>query len=78
MSEDAQLETRMLARSCADCGRKIRITVYPDGHYRGGQYYGRVSVPVGSGETKKIGTMRISSMKVPVVRWTGEKIETEY
>jgi hypothetical protein len=29
-------------RRCSVCGRNIRVTVYKDGRYRGGEYFGQM------------------------------------
>lgn len=37
-----------------------------------------MSVPIGEGKYKKIGTRKFSGTKVTIVKWTGKKREVEY
>ncbi|MBN2517297.1 MAG: hypothetical protein JXB14_00470 [Candidatus Altiarchaeota archaeon] len=50
---------RKIWRSCIVCGKRIVITVYKDGHYRGGEFFGKHDIPIeGTGEWKRIGTWK--------------------
>jgi len=69
---------RTIYRKCVVCGKRIKITVYKDGHYDNGYYFKKLKLPIGKGEHKKVGTTKIFGKKVDVVEWTGKKKEIEY
>ena len=69
---------RVIIRKCIVCGKRLRITVEPNGHYSGGYYFGVVEFPIGKGEHKKIGTTKIFDKKIEVVEWTGRHEKIEY
>ncbi len=61
------------------CGKKLRITLYPDGHYRDGHYFNKLKVPIkGTGEYKNVGKGKVGGKKINVVKWTGKEKEVEY
>ena len=35
-----------LIRSCSVCGKKLKIRLYDDGHYKGGEYFGKIKIPL--------------------------------
>jgi len=73
------MKLRKRKRFCLVCGKRIIITFYPDGHYRGGYYFGILHLPIkGTGEYKKTGTCNIGKDKFDVVKWTGKKENLEY
>ncbi|GEM_PF-4613011 len=49
---------KQIIRNCTVCGKKIKVTVYPDRKYRGGHYFGEI-------KTEK--TKRLSTGNVPYV-----------
>ena len=52
-----------IIRNCSVCGRELRITVYEDGRYDGGHYFGKIPVPKGavvSEWKEKIGELEIT------------------
>jgi len=68
-----------IARNCLVCDKSIRVTIYEDGHYKGGHYFNKVKFPVkGTGMYKKVGETKIGKMKVNVIRWTGKEKKVEY
>jgi len=70
---------KRLTRKCLVCGNRIRVAVYPDGHYKGGHFFNRIKLPVkGTGKYKKTGTRRLFGKKVAIVKWTGKEKEIEY
>lgn len=69
---------KKINRRCAVCGKKLIITSYLDGHYKGGHYFNKMKIPVGKGEYKKVGTTKLGKEKINVVKWTGKEIEREY
>lgn len=69
---------KRIRRKCAVCGKNISIVLYKDGHYRNGYYYGKLKIPIGKGEHKKVGTTKLGREKVDVVKWTGKEKEAEY
>lgn len=70
---------RKRRRECAICGKRIYVTVYEDGHYRNGHFFGKLELPVeGTGEYKKIGTSKLLGLKADVVEWTGKEKKVEY
>ena len=69
-------KSNIIKRKCSVCGKQIKTTLEKNGKYYSGHYFGRVKVPVGSGEYKKIKTTKESEFVV--VKWTGRKKEFEY
>ncbi|RLM40464.1 hypothetical protein DVK04_19675 [Haloferax sp. Atlit-105R] len=67
---------RTIERNCVDCGKTIRSTVYEDGTYDGGHYFGEFTVPDedSGGEYEKPGEWEGHD----VVKWTGEELSYEY
>lgn len=41
---DEDAEKRTIERDCMECGKTIEITVYEDGTYEGGHYFGDSSL----------------------------------
>jgi len=71
--------TRKIRRECVVCGKRIYVTVYEDGYYRGGHFFGKIGLPIeGTGEYKKVGTSKILGDKIDVVEWTGKEKKMEY
>ena len=67
---------RRISRKCLVCGKRIVITVYGDGHYRNGYYFGKLKIPIkGTGKYKKVGTTKLLKSKIDVVKWTGKEKE---
>jgi len=70
---------KKIRRKCAACGKRMQITLYEDRHYRNGQYFGKMQIPIeGTGEYKKVGTTKLLGKKTNVVKWTGKEKEVEY
>lgn len=70
---------KRIIRKCVSCGKKISINILnKKGHYDKGHYFGKMKIPVGKGEYKKIKTDKLFNKKVDVVEWTGRKKEVEY
>jgi len=65
-------------RKCVVCGRSLKITLKDNGEYSGGHYFGKIEIPIGEGENKKVGTSNLLGMEVDVVEWTGDYREEEY
>lgn len=66
-----------LERNCAVCGKKLEITVYDNGEYGGGYYFGEIEIPVeGTGEYKKVGYNR--ELDAEIMKWTGKNKKVEY
>lgn len=40
----AKQATRKIGKRCVVCGKAITVYVYPDGRYRGGHYFGTISL----------------------------------
>jgi hypothetical protein len=70
--------SKKMNRKCAVCGKKIRITLYKDGHYINGNYFNKIKIPIGKGEYKKIRTSKLFGKKVDIVKWNGKEKEVEY
>jgi hypothetical protein len=71
--------TKRMVRTCTVCGKKIRLKLYQDGHYKNGHYFGTLKVSIGKGEYKKVGNKtKVGKEKVDVVKWTGKEKEVEY
>jgi hypothetical protein len=61
------------------CGKRLRIKLYPDRSYRGGEFFGRHKIPMeGTGDYKKIDTFKIGDLEGDVVKWTGKEREVEH
>ena len=57
----------------------MKITVYEDGHYRKGHYFGKLKLPIeGTGRYKKTGTSQILGRKIDVVEWVGKEKGVEH
>ena len=70
---------RKIRRECIVCGKRLRIVLYQDGHYRNAQYFGKFKLPIkGTGEYKKTRNIKIGRKKYDVVDWTGKEKEIEY
>jgi hypothetical protein len=37
--------SRKLNKMCVVCGKDIKVFLYPDRSYRGGHYFGKISLP---------------------------------
>ncbi len=68
MNKSRKIIINRLKRTCAVCGKEIKVIIYKDRSYRGGHYFGKMEIPIRKGKYKK----------VDVVDWTGEKKEVEY
>ncbi|MDP2946736.1 MAG: hypothetical protein Q8N88_01345 [Nanoarchaeota archaeon] len=40
----AKKRKRLLKRTCASCGKKIKVILYEDRSYRGGHYFGKMQL----------------------------------
>lgn len=69
---------RKIKRTCAVCGKRITVTIYQDGHHRDGYYFKTIKLPIGKGEYKKTGSVKLGKNKYDVVKWTGKEKEVEY
>jgi DNA-directed RNA polymerase subunit RPC12/RpoP len=38
-----KVKSKILLRTCAICGREIKVALYSDGAYRGGHYFGKLT-----------------------------------
>ncbi len=73
-----KIPTKKRNRKCLVCGKTFPIKLFPDGHYHGGHFFGNLNYPVGKGEYKKTGVMRIGRKNHDVVKWTGKEKSVEY
>lgn len=72
------MKIRAIKRKCSICGKKISVKLYGK-KYSGAHYFGKIEVPVkGTGEYKKISTLKMGRKSYPVVKWTGKKKYFEY
>lgn len=69
---------KIIKRKCLDCGKQLKIKVYPDKHYHGGHYFSTLNVPVGKGEYKEVSKSKLFGKKVSVVKWTGKNKKVEH
>lgn len=67
-----------MKRKCAVCGKKLEIKVYKNRKYEGGYYFGKIDIPVGKGEWRKIGKSQLLGKLVDVVEWNGKEKKVEY
>lgn len=67
-----------MIRECMVCGKKIKINIDKKGCYDNGHYFGKMKLPMGKGEYKKIGTSKLLKKPVDVVKWTGKEKKVEY
>jgi len=37
---------KTLIKKCSVCGKKIRVKIYNNRHYSGGQYFGKIKIPL--------------------------------
>lgn len=65
-------------RKCIVCGKELKIRLLDDSTYEGGHFFGRMELPVGDGEYKKMGKSDIFGKEIDLVEWTGKKEEVEY
>lgn len=63
---------------CIVCGKELEITLFENGEYSGGHYFGKMELPVGEGENRILGKKDIGGMEVEVFEWTGDHEEMEY
>jgi len=68
---------RKMKRRCSVCGKAINITLQGK-KYSNGHYFGKIKLPVGKGENKKVGVFKSGKHKFDVVKWTGKHKELEY
>lgn len=78
MNKSRKIIINRLKRTCAVCGKEIKVNIYKDRSYRGGHYFGKMEIPIRKGKYKKVGSTILCNEKVDVVDWTGEKKEVEY
>jgi len=69
--------TKKIKRKCSICGKGISVILHGR-KYDNGHYFGKIKIPVGPGEHKKIRTTKIGRHKFDVVKWTGKEKEVEY
>jgi len=72
---------RNLKRRCVVCGKRLNIKLNRDRTYAGGQYFGKMKIPIGKGKWKKVGISAILKPiqeRTNVVKWTGKEREVEY
>ncbi len=69
---------KTLKRSCLVCGKKFRTNIRFDRSYDNGHYFGKMKVPIGKGEHKKVGKFKMGRKIYDVVKWTGKEKEVEY
>ena len=69
---------RKITRKCLACGENIRTSIYPNGYYNNGHYFGKLKYPIGKGEHKQVGKIKLGRKNYPVVKWTGKQKEVEY
>lgn len=72
------MKKSILLRKCLICGKRLRITLYPDRYYRGGHYFNKLKIPIGKGKYKKVGIFKFGGRSYPVVKWTGNERKVEY
>lgn len=60
------------------CGKRLRIKLYPDGTYRGGEFFGRHKIPIkGTGEWVDAGTSKLFGKTIKLCKWSGKEREEE-
>ena len=47
---DMRTTKEKIIKDCVVCGKKIKVTIYPNGKYRGGHYFGEIS----TGKNKQV------------------------
>lgn len=69
-----------MIRECVVCGKKLHIKLDKNNKISGGYYFGKMKLPIGKGEYKKVGIskFKIAGKKVNVVKWTGKHKTIEY
>ena len=66
-----------MKRKCSVCGKTISITLHGR-KYNNGNYFGKIKLPVGKGENKKVGVYKPGKHEFNIVKWTGKYKELEY
>ncbi len=66
-----------LIRNCSVCGKRLIIRLYDDGHYKGGEYFGRFRIPLKIAK-KPSNFITMERKKYPVVRILKYGTEVEY
>jgi len=63
---------KRLNKTCASCGREIRVILYKDKSYRGGHYFGKIPLSIKRefGKALKAGTRkeRIGELEIEVFK----------
>lgn len=78
MGRRKRANKKSIKRTCLVCGGKISIKLFQSKQYRGGHYFGKVSLPVGKGDYRKVGKFRLGGKAYPVVKWAGKEKRVEY
>ncbi len=60
------------------CGKTISISLYKDGKYSSGHYFGEFEASVGNGCWIKSGKIKLGKNKYDIVKWTGKKKRIGY
>jgi len=68
----------VIRRRCLVCGKHMRINLWKNGKYDEGHYFGKVEVPVGKGEYRKVGARKLGENEIGIVKWSGKKAKIEY
>lgn len=68
----------VIKRNCLVCGKEIKIRLNKDRTYSGGDYFGKIKLPIGKGKYIKIDKLNLFNNKADVVRWNGKEKEIEY
>ena len=68
---------KIIKRKCVVCGKNLAISLNKK-EYSGGNYYGRLNLPVGRGKWVKIKPNKLFEKETHIVRWTGKEKEVEY
>ena len=66
-----------LIRNCSVCSRKIKIRLYNDGHYKGGEYFGKLRRPIKTSK-KPLRYSKILGKRYPILRVLKYGPEVEY
>ena len=69
---------KVLKRKCSVCGEALKILLKKKRAYSGGYYFGKMNLPIGKGEYRKVGKFKFGKMKGNVVKWIGKEKKFEY
>ena len=68
----------ILKRKCLICGKEIKIRLNKDKTYSGGNYFGKIKLPLGKGKYFRVGKTNLLGKDIGVVKQNGKEKEVEY